>query len=83
MPNKQPNTTGRVAQVRLPPGSYQLGLLVLDSSAGSAIAQKNVLIAGPQGSSSGSSGGGLQPDYEDDPEAGSSGGSSQSPKHPN
>jgi hypothetical protein len=77
MPNKQPvaNTTGKVAQVRLPPGRYQLGLLVLDSSEGNAIAQKNFLVAGPQGSSAsaGSS------DYEDE----GSSGSSQSPQQPN
>lgn len=36
------NATGRLAQVQLPRGTYQLGLLVVDSAAGNAIAQKNV-----------------------------------------
>lgn len=40
------NATGRVAQVRLAPGSYQVGLLILDNSpeAKSAIAQKNFQV---------------------------------------
>ncbi|WIA16634.1 hypothetical protein OEZ85_013297 [Tetradesmus obliquus] len=73
MPDRQPvaNTTGKVAQVRLPPGSYQLGLLVLDSSAGNAIAQKNFILAGPQGNGSSHSPGGSS-DYEDQGAGGSS-----------
>ncbi|WIA36853.1 hypothetical protein OEZ86_008104 [Tetradesmus obliquus] len=80
MPDRQPvaNTTGKVAQVRLPPGSYQLGLLVLDSSAGNAIAQKNFIQAGPQGSGSSQSPDGSS-DYEDQ----GAGGSSQPPQQPN
>uniref|UniRef100_A0A383WLE3 PKD domain-containing protein n=1 Tax=Tetradesmus obliquus TaxID=3088 RepID=A0A383WLE3_TETOB len=80
MPDRQPVaiTTGKVAQVRLPPGSYQLGLLVLDSSAGNAIAQKNFILAGPQGSGSSQSPDGSS-DYEDQ----GADGSSQPPQQPN
>jgi hypothetical protein len=38
------NATGRLAQVRLRPGSYQVGLLVLDSENNNAIAQKNFVV---------------------------------------
>ncbi|WIA16632.1 hypothetical protein OEZ85_013295 [Tetradesmus obliquus] len=63
MPDRQSvaNATGKVAQVRLPPGSYMVGLLVLDSSYGNAIALKNFIVAGPQGSGSSQSPAGLGP----------------------
>ncbi|KAF6263504.1 hypothetical protein COO60DRAFT_1635124 [Scenedesmus sp. NREL 46B-D3] len=38
------NATGRLAQVRLRPGLYQVGLLVLDSDTNNAIAQKNFVV---------------------------------------
>eukprot|EP00882_Tetradesmus_deserticola_P005769 GHRQ01006074.1.p1 GENE.GHRQ01006074.1~~GHRQ01006074.1.p1 ORF type:complete len:256 (+),score=31.74 GHRQ01006074.1:72-770(+) len=45
-PTPVANVTGRLAQVRLRPGAYQVGLLVLDSDNTNAIAQKN-FVAGP------------------------------------
>eukprot|EP00775_Hariotina_reticulata_P011235 gene11235-11384_t len=46
LPGKQPvaNGTGRVTQVRLPLGQFQIGLLVLDSSSANAVAVKDVLV---------------------------------------
>jgi hypothetical protein len=43
-PTPVANATGRFAQIRLQPGSYQAGLLVVDSSGGNAIAQKNFQV---------------------------------------
>jgi len=46
LPDKQPiaNGTGRIAQIRLPLGQFQVGLLVLDSSSANAVAVKDILV---------------------------------------